>query len=335
MCAENCGTRQTSTTKKNRDAPSHLKPNKFFFPGWWSCDPPHSASDWLPLAACVGWVQAVMVSQSEAEQGSHVITVFPDLKLLSELLSCSGGSSAVRGPSEGRTRTEGGRSSPAPGYLGNTTDTETRLKRAVWRFSHDPAEFTADVPHMSYQWLKITSNQSTSYNWQQNVINTWAWRHDISMFTDVISPHQTRSHRHTGSIIQILYCILDFLKLKYYQLHVFMYSSSVKSFMFLDLLPDPDPSQSNQTLFNILLLFHSGSHDRTDGFWLKHFSQIFSCKLVFISPLHIYLTAKMTFIVEEIGVERTGQALINLVFTGTVVVWWIISMPNWKQPITN
>lgn len=38
---------------------------------------------------------------------------------LQESLSCSGGFSVVRGPSEGRMRTEGGRSNPAPGYLGN------------------------------------------------------------------------------------------------------------------------------------------------------------------------------------------------------------------------
>ena len=41
------------------------------------------------------------------------------LRLGAEPLSCSGGSSVVRGPSGGRTRTGAGRSSHAPGYLGN------------------------------------------------------------------------------------------------------------------------------------------------------------------------------------------------------------------------
>lgn len=43
-----------------------------------------------------------------------------DLEMLPGTLSCSEGSSGVRGPSGGHRRTEGGRSSPAPGYLGNT-----------------------------------------------------------------------------------------------------------------------------------------------------------------------------------------------------------------------
>lgn len=54
---------------------------------------------------------------------TNTLPALSDLKLLLELLSCSGDLSVVRGPSEGHMRTEGGHSSPAPGYLGNTTDT--------------------------------------------------------------------------------------------------------------------------------------------------------------------------------------------------------------------
>lgn len=70
------------------------------------------------VTAGAGWCGEPITGT--AGNSCHHTTNTLYLNLLLELLSCSGGSSVVRGPSEGHMRTEGGRSSPVPGYLGNT-----------------------------------------------------------------------------------------------------------------------------------------------------------------------------------------------------------------------
>ena len=59
-----------------------------------------------------------VISSKESAAASVQTGVFSHLTQV-ELVSCSGGSSVVHGPSEGRMRTGGGRSNPAPGFLGN------------------------------------------------------------------------------------------------------------------------------------------------------------------------------------------------------------------------
>lgn len=75
------------------------------------------------VTAGAGWCGEPITGT--AGNSCHHTTNTLYLNLLLELLSCSGGSSVVRGPSEGHMRTEGGRSSPVPGYLGNTDTVQT------------------------------------------------------------------------------------------------------------------------------------------------------------------------------------------------------------------
>lgn len=80
------------------------------------------------------------------------------LELLLELLSCSEGSSGVRGPSGGHTRTVGGHSSPALGYLGNTHSQGDDSVFKKCSFSKGPGVESSDVIQIKYP-LRAQTNR--------------------------------------------------------------------------------------------------------------------------------------------------------------------------------